>query len=217
MLSSFACGYPIFLTPFVEETIVSIILFLLFFFSWVGGTGVELRAWCLVGGHCTTWAITPALFALVILDLGSHFLLRPALTTVLVFYASCCSCDDRHAPPCPAFSIEMGSCELCCSPHPTPQKNCPRTVTLQSSASQVGRIIGLNHQAQLHHASSMGFELRASPVLDGCSTTRAIPLAPSCCFLRQRTGSDKILVGGEKNADVFNLFATTWMVYINFF
>jgi hypothetical protein len=36
----------------------------------------------------------PALFALIILELGSHFLCRPVWTTILLFYASCPPWED---------------------------------------------------------------------------------------------------------------------------
>jgi hypothetical protein len=48
----------------------------------------ELRASCLQG-RCSTTSITPSdLFALVILEIGSCFLARPAWTVILLYYAS---------------------------------------------------------------------------------------------------------------------------------
>jgi hypothetical protein len=53
-------------------------------------------------------------FFLVRTEIGSHFLLALALTSVPPFYASCCSWDDRYMPSHPAFSIEMWSHKLFC-------------------------------------------------------------------------------------------------------
>jgi hypothetical protein len=36
----------------------------------------------------------PALFALVVLEIGSYFLSRPAWTAILLFYSFLCSWDD---------------------------------------------------------------------------------------------------------------------------
>jgi hypothetical protein len=44
-------------------------------------------------------------FALVILKIGFCFLPRPAWTSILLFYTSYCSGNDRHMPPCPAFLL----------------------------------------------------------------------------------------------------------------
>jgi hypothetical protein len=52
----------------------------------------------------------PALSALVILVMGSCFLLRPSWTMIL-FYASHYSWDDRHAPTYPAFFSQDGVSE----------------------------------------------------------------------------------------------------------
>jgi hypothetical protein len=72
-------------------------LLLLFVFSVLG---FELRAFCLVSRQ--TWAPPPALFTLVILDTGSHFLPRPAWTLIVLLYTSCHCWDDRHLPLHPA-------------------------------------------------------------------------------------------------------------------
>jgi hypothetical protein len=57
--------------------------------------------------------VLPALFALVILEIGScFFLARQAWTEILLFYTSHPSYDDRPVPPCTAFffpPFEMGS------------------------------------------------------------------------------------------------------------
>jgi hypothetical protein len=53
--------------------------------------------------------MAPALFALVILEIGSCFLPRVTWTAVFLFYASCCSWDDGCVPLYPVFfSVEMG-------------------------------------------------------------------------------------------------------------
>jgi hypothetical protein len=48
----------------------------------------ELRASHLLGRRCTAWATPPALFGLIILKIGSHFLSRPAWIMILLCYAS---------------------------------------------------------------------------------------------------------------------------------
>jgi hypothetical protein len=58
---------------------------------------------------------TPALFTVVILEIGSCFLPRLAKTVILLFYTSSHSWDDRHVPPHPAFFLlRWGSQELSC-------------------------------------------------------------------------------------------------------
>jgi hypothetical protein len=64
--------------------------------------GFELWASHLLGRCSTTWA-TLALLALVILEIGSPFLPRPAWSAFLLFYASCHSWGGRQVPVCPAF------------------------------------------------------------------------------------------------------------------
>jgi hypothetical protein len=62
-----------------------------------------------LGNHCVALSMPQVLFALVILEIGSCFLPRPAWTMFLLFYAFCSSWNDRHAPPHLAFfPIEMG-------------------------------------------------------------------------------------------------------------
>jgi hypothetical protein len=46
-------------------------------------------------------------FVLVILELVSSFLPKPAWTMILLFYSSCHVWDNRWASPCSAFSFEM--------------------------------------------------------------------------------------------------------------
>jgi hypothetical protein len=82
---------------------------LLFFLAILG---IELMALCLGGRCCTTGAILPVLFALVIFKIGFHFFPRSAWTVILQCYASCHSWDDGGTPPYPAFSFEMGFCDL---------------------------------------------------------------------------------------------------------
>jgi hypothetical protein len=40
------------------------------------------------------------------LEVRCRFLPRPAWATILLFYASCCHRDIRHAPLCPTISWE---------------------------------------------------------------------------------------------------------------
>jgi hypothetical protein len=44
-----------------------------------------------------------AIFAVLILEIGSHFLPRLSWTAVLLCYISHCSWDDRCMSPCPPF------------------------------------------------------------------------------------------------------------------
>jgi hypothetical protein len=53
-----------------------------FFFSLLG---FELRASCLLNWYSTAWATPSAHFAVVILKVGAHFLLKTAWTTILLF------------------------------------------------------------------------------------------------------------------------------------
>jgi hypothetical protein len=57
----------------------------------------------LLGKSDTTSAMPSVLFALVILEIGSHILPRLAWTAILLFCVPHHSCDDRHMLPCPAF------------------------------------------------------------------------------------------------------------------
>jgi hypothetical protein len=72
------------------------------FFWWYWSLNSGLT--CLLDRNSTTWATPLDLFALVILEIGSWFLPRLAFTAILLFYASCCSLDDRHVSPCKVFS-----------------------------------------------------------------------------------------------------------------
>jgi hypothetical protein len=64
--------------------------------------GFDLMASCLLGRHSITWAFPVALVALVILEIGSFFLSKPAWTYIL-FYTSHHHWDDRCMPPSSAF------------------------------------------------------------------------------------------------------------------
>jgi hypothetical protein len=52
--------------------------------EWRAVLGIEL-ALCLLGRRSTTWASLPALFVLVIFEIGSHFIPRLAWTVILLF------------------------------------------------------------------------------------------------------------------------------------
>jgi hypothetical protein len=69
--------------------------------------GFEFRASHLLGRHSSAWVMLLSFFVLVIFEIGSHFLPGLAWTTILLFYTSCCTWDDRYVPPHPAFSVEM--------------------------------------------------------------------------------------------------------------
>jgi hypothetical protein len=117
-------------------------LFVLFFWFFVlfFGTGV--------------FKTYPQPFAGVILETGSHFLHRPAWTTILLFYVFHQSGDNRCAPPHPAFSIVIGSHKVFCP-------GCPGTIMLPISAScitQDGRHI-LPHPAIGWDRVSQNFSL----------------------------------------------------------
>jgi hypothetical protein len=57
----------------------------------------------LLDEHSTAGAIPLALFALVILEIGTSFLPRPAWTMTVIVSTSYSSWDDRRAPLCQAF------------------------------------------------------------------------------------------------------------------
>jgi hypothetical protein len=71
--------------------------------------GFELRASHLLSQPSTASATFPALYALIILELGFCFLPRLTWTVTLLFYTSHCSWNDSHAPSHPGFSFEVGS------------------------------------------------------------------------------------------------------------
>jgi hypothetical protein len=79
-----------------------------FFFFWWQLLGFQLRALCLLSWHSTTWTKPPALFALVILEIGFCFLCPGVWTLIFLFYSSHHCWRNRHTPPYPAFSVKMG-------------------------------------------------------------------------------------------------------------
>jgi hypothetical protein len=103
--------------------------------------GFELRALYLVGRCFTTEAMPPALFTLVILDMGSRFLPKPAWTRILLYYASHLAWDNRHTPLCPPIGWDGVSWSLCLG--------WAWIAILWISGSQVTRIIDMSH---LHQA-----------------------------------------------------------------
>jgi hypothetical protein len=57
----------------------------------------------------------PALFALVMFKVGSHFLHKQAWTMNILFYTSHCSWNDRHMPPHSAVGwngVSRSSCPV---------------------------------------------------------------------------------------------------------
>jgi hypothetical protein len=90
-------------------------------------------------GRCSVdWTIPPALFFPVILDIGSCFLHRLAWTAILLFCTSHHCCNDTYVPVCSVFfHWDKVSWTFC--------PGWPQTATLQISASQVAKIIGVSH------------------------------------------------------------------------
>jgi hypothetical protein len=75
----------------------------------------------------TTWVTSPALLALVILDIGFHFFAQTGLTAVLQFYTSHLLQEwETHTTIFSFFLLRWGCCELFC----------PTGLELQSSWSQ---------------------------------------------------------------------------------
>jgi hypothetical protein len=77
----------------------------------VVGTGFELSV-SHFPSRCFTAFQPPVPFAQAILEIRSHFLLKPSWTLILLFYTSLYSWDGRHAPPRPPFFVEMRSLQL---------------------------------------------------------------------------------------------------------
>jgi hypothetical protein len=77
-------------------------LYSLYFLLFFVVVEFELRASCLLGRCCITWAMPLVLFALVIFQVGSSFL--PGLAwTVIILLNLLGSWDHRYVPPCPAY------------------------------------------------------------------------------------------------------------------
>jgi hypothetical protein len=106
-----------------------------FFFGQYWGLNSGLGS---IGRHYTAWTRLSALFALLIFKTASHFLTRQAWTTILLFFASHDSLDDRHMPLRLAFSCWYVVSQTVCP-------GCAWTTILPISASQVDRITGLSH------------------------------------------------------------------------
>jgi hypothetical protein len=101
---------------------------MLFFFL-VVVLGFELRALYLLGRSSTAGTMPPALFALIILDIGSCFLPRPAWTSIFLCYTS-------RGLPFPASFCSDGVLKAGQEPQSS------RSI----STSQVTRIMGVSHQ-----------------------------------------------------------------------
>jgi hypothetical protein len=108
---------------------------MLFFF---GSAGVWTSGFALAKQALYYLTTPPVLFALVILELGSRFLLRPSWTVILLFYASWHSWDDRLLPLYPVIGWDGISWALCLG--------WPQTTILLISVSQIPRITCVNHQ-----------------------------------------------------------------------
>jgi hypothetical protein len=74
--------------------------------------GFELRASPLLARHFITWAMPPAIFALVIFEIESHVLLRPAWAEILLFYPSCQSWIIGRCRHAQLFLLRWRSREL---------------------------------------------------------------------------------------------------------
>jgi hypothetical protein len=61
-----------------------------------GGTGFELRALPLLGRCSTTWAMLPALFALVIFQIGSHIFTWAVLDYNLIYISHLAGMTVMH-------------------------------------------------------------------------------------------------------------------------
>jgi hypothetical protein len=83
----------------------------------------------------------PTLFALVILEIGPHFLHRPAWTAILRFYTSHCSWFGRHTSQCLTFfPVEMGALKLF-------RLGWTGILLFPILAFHVARITGVSHQS----------------------------------------------------------------------
>jgi hypothetical protein len=65
--------------------------------------GFELRASCLLGRNSSALTMTPAIFAMVILELGSHFFPKLAWTEIILFMLPASCWDDRLTLSCLAL------------------------------------------------------------------------------------------------------------------
>jgi hypothetical protein len=92
-----------FLTLFETVDLLGLLFVCLFVWYRVWTQGSHL-----LDRNSTTWATPPALSALVILEIGSHFLTRTSWTSILLFYTFHSSWDDRCTPICPAFFPRYG-------------------------------------------------------------------------------------------------------------
>jgi hypothetical protein len=70
--------------------------------------GFELRASHLLSRCSVIWAAPPILSSQVILEIGSHFLPKLAWNTVLLFYTSCWTWDDRDTTMPRFFLVRCG-------------------------------------------------------------------------------------------------------------
>jgi hypothetical protein len=119
---------------------ISLVLALIFPSSPSVLLGFELRDSCLLGRHPTTEAIPPAFFCFGYFWGRVSLYAQASVDCDPTSFVSLHSWDDRHAPPCPSFSVQMGPDGLS-PPHP----GWPQTVILPNSASRLARIIGLSH------------------------------------------------------------------------
>jgi hypothetical protein len=77
--------FPVKEITLYDITIYSVVLFNIFNIFWRVVLEVELRVSHLLGRCSTTSAMPPALFALVISEIGSHFVPRSDCTVILLF------------------------------------------------------------------------------------------------------------------------------------
>jgi hypothetical protein len=97
----------------------------------------ELMVLHFLGRQSTIWAILPALLALVILKIKSHFLPWLTWTTILRVYTSCCSWDDRCMATIPSYCLRWSLVNIWLER--------PGTMILLISASDITRMTGMRH------------------------------------------------------------------------
>jgi hypothetical protein len=102
-----------------------------------GLLGFELRALCLLGRHSTAWIMLPALFNLIIFEIGTFCLGQPGLLSP--YYTLSLVDEMTGACNCVQLLVEMWVLWTFCP-------DCPQTTILPILASQIATIIGISHE-----------------------------------------------------------------------